>query len=121
MRAAEYAIDVEPEHLRVGFDVAGGELPGDVYAGVGEHDVDATKTLHRSLHHAGDVGRLGHVGARDQRLRVKLGSDRFQLLARAGGQRQFAALVRQAARGRFANAGAGAGDDDNFASQRVRH
>ena len=56
----------------------------------------------------------GHVGADDQRLRVKFGRERLQLVHRTRGQRQPAALLCQHPRASGANAGTGAGNDGDF-------
>lgn len=92
-------------------------LPGvdlvELQPGIVDHDVEPAVQRHRPADQRGDLGVVGDVGPHDRgAVQDKLPGERLEAIRAPCVQHQHRTMLRQAVRGGFAQAAAGARDDD---------
>ncbi len=107
---------VGEDHLAPVLGIVAEKAARGAEAGVGEGDVEAAEALEGLRHHRLLLSPVGHVAGHGQRaLRAaELVGQRFELVHRARGEHQAEAVLRGAAGGGGADAGARAGDEEDL-------
>ncbi len=122
--AVQHAADVDVDHAVPFVHPQRGHRGQRHHAGIVDDHVDASETFERMGGEGLDVRAARHVqrpGLGDAAARRDVGHDALEPVGAAGAQQHRGAAVREQPRRGFADAAAGAGDEDDFGEWVVLH